>query len=1041
MVSSDFFTSFEEGDPQPGTGQRLRVHVGAGPTRPLAARAGRGCTGAGALYYTTTVEGPARAGLFTVDIPVSEDTELSYVVLPESDAEPTYFSTFVAVDLEFADGATLSGLSPAATAKANGESKKLYLDQWNPVRLPVGEFAQGRTITAIVLTTANPAEGHEISGWIDDLRVGARKPVPTDPVDLVRTTRGTHSGKDFSRGNCFPATAVPNGFNFWTPVTDAGALDWPYHYQDHALQAFSLSHLPSPWVGDRHTFQVMPGTGEVVTDRVARALSFSHERETDLPFHYGVRFDGGISTDIAPADHGAIFRFGFPGEGGWLLFDNARNRGGLRIDTAARTVTGHTWVRSRSASGARRMFVYATFDERPVEGRRLTSARRRAVTGYLRFSSSVVTMRIATSLLSVDQAKRNLDDEVAAPLTFEQVRDAARQRWRDLLGRVEVSGATTDELVTLYSCLYRLFLYPNSAHENTPEGTRHASPVLCRRWPSTRRRTGAAVRPGTMSVNNGFWDTYRTAWPAYALLAPELAGALLDGFVRQYQEGGWISRWSCPGYADAMVGTGSDVVFADAYLKGVRGFDVEAAYAAAVKNATVSPARADVGRKGLGESIFLGYTPTSTREGLSWALENCVNDFGLANWAHALGNTDDAAYFRSRAAQYVHHFDRSTGFFQGRTVLGGPRWDSRSYDPAVWGYDYAETNGWNTAFSAPHDVAGLSALHGGNSALESVVDTFFGTPETGRRTGSYRKVIHEMTEAAAVRLGQYGHSNQPSHHIPYVYALIGAPAKTQRIVREVLGRCYLGSDLGQGYPGDEDNGEMSAWYVLSALGLYPLAVGSPWYVIGSPLFRHAVVHLGGGADLVVNAPDNTDDNVFVQGLRVDGIPHEQPWIAHSVIAAGAVLDFDMGPEPSSWGTTAAVEPVEPSPLRDLAGTASSSDGTDVRKLFDDTTATEVAFRSATPTVEHTANYEAGTVKLYTLTSASRDDDPKAWVLEGSDDGLSWTVLDSRAGESFAWRRQTRAFAVPEPRPFRRHRLRITDSRRQRLRLAQWELLA
>lgn len=1034
VASTEFFTSFEDDEPRPtATGARLRSNVGSGPTAPLAATPGTGFTGSHALHYATTATGLARAGLFTVELAVTERTELSYVVLPESGrGVPTYRSTYVAVDVEFDDGSTLSELAPDSAAGQQGRSKTLYVDQWNLVRHRLGAVAAGRTARAIVLVTDPPPGEEEITGWIDDLRVGEVEHTRRDPVDHVRTTRGTHSGRHFSRGNCLPATAVPNGFNFWTPVTDAGSLSWPYHYQHGSLQAFALSHLPSPWIGDRNTFHVMPGTGPLRTRRRDRALPFSHAGETDRPHHYGVRFDCGITTDIAPTDHGAIMRFTFPAGQGWLLFDNVRNFGKVNIDTARRTVTGHTWVRSRSSAGTHKMYLHATFDQAPLAGRRLRRPPWRTVTGYATFAEHEVTMRIATSLISAAQARRNLETELAPPLTFDDVRDRARGRWQDLLGRVEVEGATEDQLRTLYSNLYRLFLYPNRAEEDTPHGTRHASPVARRRL-----RPGVRVFEGPMSVNHGFWDTYRTAWPAYALLAPSLCGRLLEGFVNQYREGGWISRWSCPGYGLSMVGTGSDVAFADAYLKGVRGFDVRAAYDAAVKNATVTPSSPRVGRRGLSQSIFLGFTPTSVREGLSWSLEGCVNDFGLANWSLALQEADNAAYFGSRAQGYVEHFDHRIGFFQGRTPRGDWRWTPQDYDPTVWGYDYTETNGWNAAFAVPHDGEGLAALHGGRAGLKAALDTFFATPETGTRTGSYRWVKHEMTEARDVRLGQYGHSNQPSHHIPYLYAHAGAPARTQRIVREVLRRCYLGSEIGQGYPGDEDNGEMSAWYLFGALGFYPLAVGSPRYVIGSPLFTRAVVHLENGNDIVINAPGNSAENVYVQSLHVNGQPHDSPWLDHDVLTAGAVLDFELGPSPSAWGTVGGPTH-RPHPLKEIPGTVSCCDGTNVTALTDDSTFTEVAFRTAYPVLRHDGE---ATVRMYTLTSGSTQGTPSGWVLEGSPDGLEWTVLDERHDEVFQWRRQTRAFRITEPRHCRRHRLRITETTWPRLRLAQWELLS
>jgi predicted alpha-1,2-mannosidase len=1050
VTITGFFSSFETGDPQPLTSGSLRV--GAGPGRSPTAKTGVGFTGLLALRYS--VAGSLRTSLFDIDVPITEHSELSYLLFPESDQGPSYRSTFIALDMEFDDGSTLAGLS----ATQQGESKRLYLDQWNLVRHRLREFA-GRTARRIIVSVEPPPGPGEVIGWIDDVRIAERPDEPRDPVDHVRTTRGTHSSSDFSRGNNFPATAVPHGFNFWTPVTNAAVRNWLYEYHrgnnsDNrpALQAFGLSHQPSPWMGDRHTFQVMPGIGEVRGDRKARALAFSHENETDLPHHYGVRFDNGITTDIAPTDHAAVFQFSFPGDRGWLLFDNTDNRGGLRVNAREGTVTGHTWARSWLSTGARRMFVYATFDQRPSGGRKLRKPLWRTVTGYLKFDTGDVTMRIATSLISLAQAQRNLEQEIPAETTFDQVREAAREAWQDALGRIEVDGGTEEQLTTFYSNLYRLFLYPNSGHENTPTGVRHASPVISRRWPSTRKRTGAQVVDGEMYVNNGFWDTYRTPWAAYALLAPRSCARMIDGFVQQFREGGWIARWSSPGYANLMTGTSSDVAFADAYLKGVRDFDVQSAYDAALRNATVTPTGKGVGRKGLHESIFLGYTPTTTPEGLSWQLEGCINDFGIANLSAALLSestpdeprrreyADNEVYFRQRALHYVHHFDGRIGFFQGRDRAGRWRHDPDAFDPAAWGGDYTETNAWNTAFSVPHDGGGLAALHGGTAGLKSKLDTFFATPETGRNRGAYGRTIHEMTEARDVRLGQYGHSNQPSHHIPYIYHHAGASSATQRIVREVLSRCYLGSEIGQGYPGDEDNGEMSAWYIFGALGFYPLRMGSPEYSIGSPLFTRATIHLESGKDIVINAPSNDAGTVYVRSVHIDGTPHSSPFIPHAKLSGGAVLDFEMSTEPTGWGDGATTA-TTPSPLTDLTGTATASDGTDTANLFDDTTRTQVTFRTAEPTVEYTVDGDPRPVSIYTLTSGGKRGDPRSWVLEGSDDGEQWHVLDTRRDEGFRWRRQTRPFALERPRAHSRYRLRITRGTGRRISLAQWELLA
>lgn len=503
---------------------------------------------------------------------------------------------------------------------------------------------------------------------------------------------------------------------------------------------------------------------------------------------------------------------------------------------------------------------------------------------------------------------------------------------------------------------------------------------------------------------------------------------MVDGFVQQYKDGGWTSRWSSPGYADLMTGTSSDVAFADAYVKGVD-FDARSAYDAALKNATVVPPSAGVGRKGMATSPFLGYTSTDTHEGLSWALEGYLNDYGIARMGQALYKKtgekrykEESEYFLDRAQDYVNLFDSKAGFFQGRTESGEWRVESSKYDPRVWGHDYTETNGWGYAFTAPQDSRGLANLYGGRAGLAQKLDAYFSTPETASPDfiGSYTGVIHEMTEARDVRMGMYGHSNQVAHHVNYMYDAAGQPWKTQKNVREVLSRLYTGSEIGQGYHGDEDNGEQSAWYLFSALGFYPLVMGSGEYAIGSPLFTKATVHLENGRDLVVKAPKNSTRNVYVQGLKVNGKSWTSTSLPHSIVSRGGTLEFDMGPKPSTWGTSKSAAPVSitkddkvPTPRADVV----VGEGASNEELFDNTSATNATVTSVDLPL-------AGRTKAvqYTLTSSGRAEAPTGWVLEGSSDGTNWRTLDRRSGESFQWDRQTRAFSVASAGSYARYRL-------------------
>ncbi|ANW21805.1 GH92 family glycosyl hydrolase [Streptomyces clavuligerus] len=1058
---------FSNGDTSAPVPDDMRSLVDRGPTGSPTAKPKAGFTGLRALRYAGTHRAEGRGysynRVFDVDLPVGRDTELSYRVYPAmAEGVRDYAATQVAVDLAFTDGTLLSELAARdshggrLSPQGQGEAKRLYVNQWNQVRSLVGEVAAGRTVDRILVAYDSARGPARFQGWIDDITLRPKPPErrPERLSDYASTTRGTNSAFWFSRGNTFPATAVPHGFNFWTPVTRADSTDWLYEYQRGnnaanlpTVKAFSASHEPSPWMGDRQTFQLMPSAapGTPETDRERRALAFRHENETARPHYYDVTFENGLRAELAPTDHAATMRFTYPGDDASVVFDNVTQQGGLTLDAASASFSGFSDVRSGLSTGATRLFVHGVFDA-PVTG-----SASEGVRGHFRFDAGAdrtVVLRIATSLISVDQARKNLADEIPPGTPFEEVKERAQDAWDALLGRVEVEGATEDQRVTLYSSLYRLYLYPNSGFENT--GTkerpryRYASPFSPMTGPDTPTHTGAKIVDGTVYVNNGFWDTYRTTWPAYSFLTPRKAGELIEGFVQQYRDGGWISRWSSPGYADLMTGTSSDVAFADAYVKGVRGFDAKAAYEAALKNATVVPPAPGVGRKGMTTSPFTGYASTATHEGLSWSLEGHLNDYGISRMARALYERtgekryrEEAEYFAERARNYVTLFDRQAGFFQGRDPKGQWRVPSASYDPRIWGYDYTETNGWGYAFTAPQDSRGLANLYGGRAELGRKLDTYFATPETASPEfkGSYSGVIHEMTEARDVRMGMYGHSNQVAHHVTYMYNAASQPWKTQEKVREVLSRLYTGSEIGQGYHGDEDNGEQSAWYLFSALGFYPLVMGSGEYAIGSPLFRKVTVKLDGGRELVVKAPRNSARNIYVQGLKVNGKPWHSTALPHGVVARGGTLEFAMGPEPSAWGTGKGAAPVSltrddrvPEPRRDAV--------TGAGELFDDSSATSGELTAGAVELPVPAGTRA---VQYTLTSADRASAPTGWVLQGSQDGTVWRDLDRRSQERFTWDRQTRVFSVPRPGTYPRYRL--VPEGGGGARLAEIELLA
>ncbi|WP_232821874.1 GH92 family glycosyl hydrolase [Desertihabitans aurantiacus] len=1094
-TTTGFLSSFEEDETPPAVSRpfgdetrnvtgggsvptAMRTEPAGGPTTSATAKPGVGFTGTRSLEYggrhRADGEAVATNELFDGDVEIAAGDELAYLLFPVLDEAQTYASTHVAVDLLLDDGTRLSGTGATdaygfpADARGQGTSAVLWPDQWNSVRVDLSALA-GRRVVKVLLGYSCPdaPAGTRFQGWLDDVRIGPAEQLDASagPLAYVDTRRGTNASGDYSRGNNLPAAAWPNGFAFFTPMTDAGTIRTLYAYQAHnnernlpELQGIGISHQPSIWMGDRNQLAVLPAaTHDPDSGLAQRALEFDHADEVARPDLYQVISTDGLTAAITPTDHGGVYRFDFPAGHGSVLVDQVVGESSLSISDDG-VVAG--WVEGGSRwPGRTRMFVHGAFDTRPrtsgaARGERADTAR------FAAFDTDRVELRVATSFISLEQARRNHDLELAGR-TFEEVRADVAAAWEERLSVVaEVEGATDEQLVTLYSGLYRLNLYPNSSFENTGTAEepryRYASPVDPLEGPAHGgagdTETNAAVKDGKLYVNNGFWDTYRTAWPLYALLYPELTAELVDGFVQQYRDGGWVARWSSPGYADLMTGTSSDVAFAEAYLAGALPTDLALdAYDAAVRNATVLPANEAVGRKGLERSIFLGFTPEDVHQSASWGLEGYINDFGIAEMAAALAEDpatpadrvprlrEEAAYFRARAGQFTELFNPAAGVFTARNADGS--WPvGAEFDKADWGGAFTEASGWTFAFHAPHDVAGMAALHGGRRGLLAELDAFLTTPERAAYS-----TIHEAREARDVRIGMLGMSNQVAHHIPYVLAEAGDPARAQALVRDIQQRLFVGSDIGQGYPGDEDNGEMSAWYVFSALGFYPLRVGSGDYTVGSPTFDRITVRpLGSGRSLTVEAPGASDGRVHVAGLELDGVALTDVTVDGDLLRRGGTLRFTMSDGPSDWGAVDLDEPLTPPHgLTDVTGTGRlSGGGGDLSALTDDDMRTAVDLGTGSAELVFTPGDAPVRLSGYTLTSSGTDRAPTWWVLEGSTDGETWVELDARRGETFPSGTRTRPFAIGgEPRAWSSVRLRLGGAPDQPLRLAELELFA
>ena len=847
-------------------------------------------------------------------------------------------------------------------------------------------------------------------------------------TDYVNALRGSDSSPEFSRGNTFPAVALPFGFNFWTPITEGNSDRWLYTYGARHISGFSVSHEPSPWVQDHGSIQVMPMFGKLRTRPEDRKASFRHENETARAHYYRVALDAeGITVELTPTNHASKWRFTYDKAGrAYLLFNSIDTvPGALSIDTAARTIQGHV------DHNGPRLYFFAHV-EKAISGSQVQPGK--SVTGWLELNvnaKEAVEMSMATSFISIEQARKNLELEIGSR-SFDRVKQAAATEWERMLGKIEIQGATEDQKVTFYSNLYRAFLYPNSMWENVDGQPKHFSPYSNR------------VANGKIYVNNGFWDTYRAVWPLFSLLNPSKAAEMLEGFVTAFRDGGWVPRWSAPGYLDCMVGSSSDIVFADSYLRGVTGFDIKTAYASMLKNALTYSSQPDRGRKGNDRSIFKGFAAIDrVGESAAWTLEDAINDFGIAQIAKVLGDETHHEYFLNRSMRYSTLFSPTVGFFRGKIDNGRWRTTDANFHPNEWGNEFAEGNAWHYAVAATSDPQGVANLLGGRSRLAEKLDSIFRAP-SDFEVGSYGTTIHEMREAQAAHLGQYAHPNEPVHSLIYMYDYAGMPYAAQWRARQVLAQLYeSGIGTGRGYLGDEDNGQMSAWYLFSALGFYPASPGHAEYALGSPLFKRAVIHLENGKHFIVSAPENSNKNLFIQSADLNGAPYRKNYLTHAAIMAGGELALLMGPTPSQWGSYPHVLPssITPgsSPRTPYFRTDRAVDGKITASsenarahqgkaaAFDDDSLTQWNAPESAPSIQYAfGSNRRYAVSLYTLTSAADtpEFDPRDWLLQASNDCVHWQTIDQRSNQQFTWRRQTRVFSAQNHLPFACYRLKI-----------------
>ncbi len=727
-----------------------------------------------------------------------------------------------------------------------------------------------------------------------------------DPVAYVLPLMGTDNSVKLSSGNVYPAVARPWGMNFWTPQTGKIGDGWGYTYAANRIAGIKQTHQPSPWINDYGQFAVLPVVGKRVFHQDDRPSWFSHKAEKSAPHYYGVYLaDYDTTVELTSTERAAMFRVTYPKTDRAYFVVDAFDKGScVKIIPDQRKIIGWATRNSGGVPSNFKNYFVLVFDQpfasvnvwRDKELKEGTlELQDNHVGALVQFKSeargSRVHVRVASSFISAEQAELNLKE--LGNDTFDALREKGRQVWNTALGRIAVEGGTLDQYRVFYTCLYRSLLFPRAFYEINAAGQPvHYSP------------NSGEVNPGYYFTDSGFWDTFRSLFPFLNFLYPSMNAKMTAGLEKCYRESGWLPEWASPGHRACMVGNNSASIMADAWLSGARGgYDMATLYEAVVHGAeNAHPALDSVGRKGAKEYLELGYVPRDIgiNESAARTLEYAYDDWCIWRLAVALKRPqEEIDRFARRCLNYRNLFHPERKLMSGRNKDGT---FDKDFNPFKWGGDFTEGCSLHYTWSVFHDVQGLIGLMGGREAFVAKLDEVFTLPPVFDES-YYRQVIHEIREMQIMNFGQYAHGNQPIQHMIYLYAYAGEPWKTQRWVREVMDRLYVPAP--DGYCGDEDNGQTSAWYVWSALGFYPVCPGSGEYVLGAPLFKKATVTFEDGRQLVINAPENSASNRYIAGMKLKGKTYTKNALAADVLKRGAKIDFAMTGEPDVKRGTAA----------------------------------------------------------------------------------------------------------------------------------------
>ena len=736
-----------------------------------------------------------------------------------------------------------------------------------------------------------------MTAWIGKPAMAAPGNDAFDPVEYAMPLMGTQSSFELSTGNTYPAIARPWGMNFWTPQTGKMGDGWQYVYTANKIRGFKQTHQPSPWINDYGQFAIMPVVGAPEFDQDKRASWFSHKSEVVKPYYYKAYLaDHDVITELTPTDRAALFRFTFPeNDHSYIVVDALDNGSYIKVIPEENKIIGYS---TKNSGGVPenfknyfiiefdKPFTYeATFADNTLKegSKEQTSSHVGAVIGFRTKKGEIVQAKVASSFISFDQAAVNMKE--LGNDNFDTLVSKGKQAWNDVLGKIEVEGGTLDQYRTFYSCMYRSLLFPRKFYEIDAAGNVvHYSPY------------NGEVLPGYMFTDTGFWDTFRALFPFLNLMYPSMNKEMQEGLINTYKESGFFPEWASPGHRGCMVGNNSASILVDAYMKGVKVDDLETMYKGLIHGTeNVHPTVSSTGRLGHEYYNKLGYVPYDVKinENAARTLEYAYNDWCIYQIAKELGRPKkELDLYAKRAMNYKNLYDKESKLMRGKNADGTFQ---SPFSPLKWGDAFTEGNSWHYTWSVFHDPQGLIDLMGGKDSFVMMLDSVFAVPPLFDDS-YYGQVIHEIREMQIMNMGNYAHGNQPIQHMIYLYNYAGQPWKAQYWVRDVMNKMYTPTP--DGYCGDEDNGQTSAWYVFSALGFYPVAPGTTQYVLGAPLFKKATLHFENGKNLVINAPENSDKNIYIESMSFNGVNYTKNYLDHNELLKGGVLDIKMGDKPN-----------------------------------------------------------------------------------------------------------------------------------------------